>query len=474
MGAVGHLPSESLVWRSRLRHFPIGSQHRSPATVRAPHNKGEVVTEEHRDLQEVLAGITNRRLTRRNVLKYAAVGGAFVVAGPFATACGSSGGSSGDIKIGALYPISGDLAALGTDCVNGFKLGVDEINAAGGIKSMGGAKIEVVAADSQGKPDVALSEVQRLNQQDHVSLIVGTYQSAVALPVAAACERASLPFLVTMAVADAVTSQGFKETFRICSTADYYAKNSVDVAVAMGQLAPTYRPVKRVALLHEDTDFGQSTSVGQIKYLKEDGLTLCANVAYPASSADLTTQVQKVKASNPDMVLTTTYLNDSVLITQAREKLGMKGTLFLDCSGGTVDPQFVKKLGPAANGILTEFAFSKFGGPAAKTVNDKFRAKYSSDMTENSGTGYQGAYVLTKALELAGSSERSKLRDALAAVELDAAKGDMIVMPVQKIKFGADGQQEYPALFSCQIQNGVPLPFWPKGFEATKIQITKQ
>lgn len=474
MGAVGHLPSESLVWRSRLRHFPIGSQHRSPATVRAPHNKGEVVTEEHRDLQEVLAGITNSRLTRRNVLKYAAVGGAFVVAGPFATACGSSGGSSGNIKVGALFCVTGELAALGTDCMNGLQFAVDEINPAGGIKSMGGAKIELVKADSQGKPDVALSEVQRLNQQDKVSLIIGTYQSAVAVPVAAACERAGLPFLVSMAVADAVTQQGYKQVFRICSTADYYAKNSVDVAAAMGQLAPTYRPVKRVALLHEDTDFGQSTSAGQIKYLKEAGLTLCANVAYPAASADLTTQLEKVKTSNPDMVLTVTYLNDSVIITQTREKLGMTDILFLDCSGGTVDPQFVKKLGPAANGILTEFAFSRFGGPAPKTVNKKFLAKYGSDMTENSGTGYQAGYVLAKALEAAGSSERSKIRDALAAVELDAAKGDMIVMPAPKIKFGADGQNEYQALFACQIQDGVPLPFWPKGFEATKIQVTKQ
>ena len=79
-------------------------------------------------------------------------------------------------------------------------------------------------------------------------------------------------------------------------------------------------------------------------------MEVTVEVSYPANSADLTTQVAKVKASNPDVVLTVTYLNDSILIMQAREKLGMK-QLFFDAAGGTVDPEFVKRLGATAENV---------------------------------------------------------------------------------------------------------------------------
>jgi len=222
-------------------------------------------------------------------------------------ACGgddTGGGGGSEIKIGTLYPVSGDLAKLGDQCMSGIKLAVEEINAAGGIKSMDGAKLTLVEADSQGKPDVAISEVERLCQQDQVSAILGTYQSSVALPATQAAERQQTTMLITTAVADDVTDKGYKYIFRICPKASWYAKDQIDFCQALPELGgPT---IETVALLHEDTDFGQSTSKGQIQYAEEAGLDVVANIAYPASSAVLTTQVSKIKAANPDIVLTTT------------------------------------------------------------------------------------------------------------------------------------------------------------------------
>ena len=177
----------------------------------------------------------------------------------------------------------------------------------------------------------------------------------MALPATQAAERQQTTMLITTAVADDVTDKGYKYIFRICPKASWYAKDQINFCQAMPELGgPT---IKTVALLHEDTDFGQSTSKGQIQYAEEAGLEVVANIAYPASSADLTTQVSKIKAANPDIVLTTTYLNDSILIAQARETLGMS-QIFFDAAGGTVDPQFIKTLGDAAENWLTEIEFA--------------------------------------------------------------------------------------------------------------------
>ena len=388
-----------------------------------------------------------------------------VAAGVAACGSSSSGGDSGgggtasEIKIGTLYPVSGDLAKLGDQCLSGVKLAVKEINAAGGIKSMGGAQLVLDNADSQGKPDVAISEVERLCQQDKVAAILGTYQSSVALPATQAAERQQTTMLITTAVADAITDAGYKYVFRICPKASWYAKDQIAFCQAMPDLGgPT---IKKVALLHEDTDFGQSTSAGQIKYAAEAGLEVVANVAYAASSADLTTQVSKIKASNPDIVLTTTYLNDSILIAQARETLGMK-QIFFDAAGGTVDPQFIKTLGTAAEGWLTEIEFSVDASPLSEELNASYKAKYGDDMTGNGMDGYQGVYVLAKALEDAGSADRAKLRDAIANVKMVAGT-DRVVIPTDEITFTPDGEITSAPLYVVQIQKGVfqtlfPLP----------------
>ncbi len=388
---------------------------------------------------------------------------AFAVAAG-AAACGSSsgdtsggGGSATEIKIGTLYPVSGELAKLGHECLSGVKMAVDEINAAGGIKSMGGAKLKLVEADSQGKPDVGISEVTRLCQQDNVSAILGTYQSSVALPATQTAERFQTPMMITTAVADEITQRGYKYVFRICDLASWYARDQILFCKQMKSLGGP--DVKTVALLHEDTDFGQSTSEGQLKYAAENGIKVVANVAYAASSPDLTTQVSKVKAANPDVVLTTTYLNDSILIAQEAKTLGMK-QLFFDAAGGTVDPQFIKTLGPTAENWLTEIEFSTDANQQSIDLNNAYKAIYGENMTGNGMDGYQGVYVLAKALENAGTADRAKLRDAIANVKLVAGT-DRVVIPTKEISFSPDGEIKDAPLYVVQIQNGAFQTLYP-------------
>jgi len=373
------------------------------------------------------------------------------------------------IKIGGLYPLTGNLAKLGEENKNGLLLAVEEINKAGGIKSMGGAKLEVVWGDTQGKPDVGISEVERLVQQEKVPVIIGAYQSSVTIPATQAAERLKTPFVVSMAVADKITERGFKYTFRLCPKASWYAKDQVQFLKDLKKLAGL--DVKRVALLHEDTDFGESTAAGQKKYLKEAGMDMVIEVKYPANAPDLTTQVSKVKAAKPDAVLTVTYLNDAVLITQARQKLGMTNIPFVDAAGGTVDPEFIHRLGKAAEGILTEIEYTKYA-PGAKDLNEKYKARFGTDITGNGAYAYQAGYVVADALERAGKADPEALREALAKTDFRKGK-NVIVLPTDHIYFDKNGQNPNAPLFIVQVQNGVLVPVWPADYAVAKVKLGK-
>ncbi len=249
------------------------------------------------------------RLVRFTIIVCVLAGSLMLIVGCGSTT-GTSGGASAEvIKVGMLWPLTGDLAKLGQDCRNACVLAADQINQAGGIKSMGGAKIELVSADTQSKPDVGLGECRRLIEQENVSVITGTYQSSLALPATEICERGKCPILLGIAAADEVTERGLKYTFRAGTTTTLYGQNQVDLALALPDLVEGgYSSPKKFALLYEDSDFGQAIAVATKEYLAEKGLSLVADVSYSASSVDLTTQVAKVKAANPDVVLTTALL----------------------------------------------------------------------------------------------------------------------------------------------------------------------
>jgi branched-chain amino acid transport system substrate-binding protein len=401
--------------------------------------------------------------------------GLLVVASIVLSACGGgaapAGGGApagGVVKVGAMYPLTGDLAKLGEENKNGLQLAIDEINAAGGIKSMGGAKIELAWGDSQGKPEIGISEVTRLVQQENVVAIIGAYQSGVTTPATQEAERLATPFIVSMAVSDKITERGFKYTFRICPKASWYAKDQVNFVKDLKDLVGL--DVKKVALLHEDTDFGESTAAGQKKYLEEAGIEMVLEVKYPSSAADLTTEVSKIKAANPDAVLTTTYLNDSVLIARAREALGMTNIPFIDAAGGTVDPEFIKQLGATAEGWFTEVEFTKYAA-GAEVLNNAYKAKFGHDITGNGAYAYQAGYVIADSLERAGSADRNAVRDAIAKTNMPS--GPHMVLPTEKLVFGEDGQNPSAPVFVVQIQGGEMFPVWPAAYASKKIILPK-
>jgi branched-chain amino acid transport system substrate-binding protein len=377
------------------------------------------------------------------------------------------GGEVPVIKIGALHPVSGDSAATGQEMREALTFAVDEINAQGGIKSLGGAKLELVFGDTQTKPDVGVSEVERLVEQEGVDLIIGAYNSSVTKPATQAAERLQTPFVVDIACSDEITERGFQWTFRICPKSSWYARDQVDFLKYVD--AELGFPIKRVALLHEDTDWGMSVADGQKKYLAEAGYEMVIDVAYPASAADLSTQVMKVKATEPDIVLTCTYLNDAVLIAKEREKLGMMDIPFVDAAGGTIITGFIDRLGATAEGLMSVLEFSKYAPGAPSEVNARFAAQYGKDLTGNSSHSYVAGWVVADALERAASTDPEAIRSALAGTKM--AHGEEMILPADELYFDAEGQNPNAHMYIVQVQNGDLVPVWPPAFAAAQVQL---
>src|SRR5665213_1465364 len=157
------------------------------------------------------------------------------------------------VKIGVLHPVSGALSYSGQQGRIGAILAIDEINAAGGIKSLRGAKIEAVLGDAQSTPDGGNAEVEKMNGAG-VAAVVGGYASAICLATTQTAARYDLPYIVDVGVTDAIVTRGLKNTFRFGPGFGVLAKTALANLVAINDKAG--KPAKTVMIVHEDSAFG--------------------------------------------------------------------------------------------------------------------------------------------------------------------------------------------------------------------------
>jgi branched-chain amino acid transport system substrate-binding protein len=363
----------------------------------------------------------------------------------------------GVIRVGALFPLTGDLAAQGQASIESLRLAVEEVNASGGIRALGGASLVLVEADSQGDPEVGAGEVRRLVEEEGVCAVVGAIQSTVALRVTEAAESLQVPFILSSAAADEITERGLKYTFRLAAKADWYARDQVRFladSVFFGGLVVT-----KVALLHEDGAFGQATAAGQRKYLEEAGIEVVADLSYPADQADLHNEILQIKAGEAQAVLTATYLSDAILIAQGAQ-LSRLGLPLLDAAGGVSDPAFIARAGAAAQGMLTELEYSP--GASATKLEKAMGAASGRPLTAAGLYAYQAVWLLANALERGGSAETGQLRRALATTAMPA--GEHMVLPQSVLTFDGAGQNRGARLFIAQIQDATLVPLWPEEY----------
>lgn len=368
-----------------------------------------------------------------------------------------------EVPVGILLPLSGSVAPIGINNRRGHELAIDEINANGGIEALGGAKLVMIDGDTQGNPNVGMSEVEKLARRGVVA-IMGAYQSGVTFPTTQVAERLKVPYIDPVAIADSITEgRGFRYTFKLSPKASWYARDQIrflrDVSAAAGD------PAKSVVLLHEDTLFGTSTAEGQVKAAEEFGIEVLADISYPKDTADMTSTIARVNELNPDAVLLVSYINDAVLITRTMKELDVDIPI-IGTSAGHIDPAYISNLGEDADLTFTVGEWNTdIDKPGVAEIAARFKEKFGVAMNGHAAETYMATMVLKKALEAAGSTDREAVRDALAEVEIC---GEANILPYDCVRFDQSGQSPEAQLVVLQIVDGEHTTVWPPEVAATE------
>src|SRR6187399_3535074 len=379
-------------------------------------------------------------VSRRRFLQSTAVGAA--AAAGVIHAPGVLRAQGAAVKIGVLHPVSGALSYSGQQGRIGAVMAIEEINAAGGIKALGGARIEAVLGDAQSTPEGGNAEVEKMNGAG-VAAIVGGYASGVCLAASQTAARYDLPYIVDVGVVDAIVTRGLKNTFRFGPGFGVIAKTALDNLVTINDQAD--KAAKTVMIVHEDSAFGAGLAKLLNTQLPERGFQVLETIPHPTPTRDFNNVVLKIKAQNPDLVIPANYYNEYVLLarTMQQQKVRPRG-IYSVLGGAASSYKFVKEFPDAAKYIMDCNHWFDPKNPKAvalkKTVEDKGQF-YTYEVYMN----YSCIMLVADALQRAASADRAKLTDALAASTFAGH-----LMPYGPTKF-VNGQNEGAAPVNTQV-----------------------
>ena len=398
------------------------------------------------------------RINRRKFLQSSALGAAAAASGTLAAPQLLRAQGAG-VKLGVLHPVSGALSYSGQQGRLGATLAIEEINAAGGIKVLGGAKIDPVLGDAQSTPEGGNAEVEKMNAAG-VAAIVGGYASSICLAASQTAARYDLPYLVDVGVADNIMTRGLKNTFRFGPGFGVIAKTAIDNLLTINDQAG--KPAKTVMIVNEDSLFGSGLAKLLNAQLPDRGFRILETIPHPTPTRDFNNVVLKIKAQNPDLIIPANYYNEYVLLarTLQQQRVRPKG-IYSVLGGAASSYKFVKEFPEAAQYIMDCNHWFDPRNPKALALKKKVEDQgqfYTYEVFMN----YSCVLLLADALERAASADRAKI---IAALESSTLAGH--VMPYGPTKF-VNGQNEGAAPVNTQVLGNDIQVIFPATFASAK------
>ena len=393
-------------------------------------------------------------------------------------ACGAQ--AQQEVRIGVLYPLTGPGASVGAELRSALELAADLINngapgvvdlpfAGGkGLPNLKGAKIKLMFADHQANPQTGATEAERLITQEKVVALVGAYNSAVTATASQIAERAGIPFLNPESSSASLTARNFKWFFRTTPHDDLFVHNAFDFLKELE--AKKGIKAGAIASLNENGLWGTETTKLQTRLAAEFKQNLVKQVAYPAKTTQLTSEVQTLKAANPNLVLQSSYTADAILSMKTYKELGFSPDMILANNAGFTDTDFIRTLGKDAEYVITREVWAldlANRNPLIRQVNDLFNSRYKINFTGNSSRTFTGLMVMADAINRAGSTEPEAIRKALTTTDMPGSK---LIMPWKGVKFDATGQNTLGQGILVQIVGGKYNTVWP--FDMATREVT--
>ena len=367
-----------------------------------------------------------------------------------------AGPEGAPLKVGVVLPLTGALQKFGEIEKNSFLMGMEEINAAGGVN---GRPIELLIEDDRSKIDIGRSAAEKLILQDKVIVLTGGYSSDVTFAMAAVAQHRKVPLLITTGAADEITELGADYVFRLNPPVSEYARPLIEF------LQQVVQP-KSVVILYEKSLFGQSGSREFADQAFEEGWKILMNEGYEAGTLDFKALLNKAKSAKPDVVYMISYVKEAALLVQQSKELGFRPKVFAGAAAGFTLPEFRKLAGDAAENVFSVTLWTpQVPYPGAREYYSNYMKKFGSETDYHGAEVYASIYVVADALKRAKNLTPEEVREALAKTSMMTAFG-----PVKFNSYDKKTQQNSLPSYLAQWQKGVLETVWPQ-IVATKAYI---
>ena len=376
---------------------------------------------------------------------------------------GPAGGQPREVVLGILYPMSGPNAQAGVDNKPVFEIATDIANGAldlpfpfyqrlKGMPGLKGARVRLVFVDHQGKPDIGQAEAERLITQDKAHALVGAWHSGVTATASQVAERHGIPFLNAESSSPGLTARGFKWFFRTSPHDGHFTQVMFDFFHDV-QKKRGIR-LKTLGLTYEDTTFGTDSGKVQKELARKYGFEVGLDIQYRARATSLTSEVQRLKAANPDVWMPTSYQTDAILFVRTAKELDYNPKMIVAQDAGHISPDFVAAVGKDAEGTMTRAPFSTdliTRRPVAQALNAVYTKRAGKDLYDFPARAFTGMMTLLDAINRAGSTDPEAIRKALVATDIP---GDQLIMTWDHVRFDPTGQNTGVKGILLQLQGG--------------------
>jgi branched-chain amino acid transport system substrate-binding protein len=378
------------------------------------------------------------------------------------------------VKIAIIVPLSGPWARQGTLVRYGAETAVNEINAAGGIKALGGTKLELVAIDAGDSAEKAKNAAQRLvAQEPDVVGGMGAWLSTFTLAVTEVTERAQIPWL-TLSYSDTITDRGFKYMFQSSPTAGLQSTEAVPTILNLGKTATGKAPAT-AGIIGDNT----ASPVSFLKPMREGalakmGIKITMDETFTPPLSDATPLMQKVRSTRPEFLLfiSSTISDLKLGLEKLNEFRLAKGAVPIIANGAHMGAPEVLKNVPAdlIEGVF--FIVANWELKGQDRISDLYKTQSGEPwITQDGLAGYGHTWIIKEALERAGVADKVKVNEEIH--KLDLKTGPAADAFPGGVKFDAAGRRLNAPVVIVQWQNGRPLtvspvdramaqPKWPK------------
>lgn len=370
----------------------------------------------------------------------------------FALAAGAHAESV--IRIGAPLALTGGLADEGKKQQVAYDMWLKRVNDAGGIQ-VGDQKmkVELITYDYQSDEKRAQQMAERLITQDRIDFMTSPFGSGHTKVVAGVAERYGVPVVASVASSESVFNQGYKYLFGTLASNAGLVEAMIKV---FGEQMPNAR---KIAILGREDVFPRSMASAMLASAKSAGLEIVHNEFYPVGALDHSASLSKIKASGADWIYITGYTKDLILARKQMADLGVTAPIVTMVTGPAYQ-EFIDGLDTLANGVSsttwwhhsTQYTADDVFG-STKAFYDEFVAREKHDPDYVHASAAAAMIALQKAIEKAGTTDKTKVRDALASLDIETFYGP--------IKFGENGMNGGRDLPIIQVQDKKVVVLFP-------------